>query len=82
VLTPRWRKSSHSYDREYCVEVAFARACGESGYCVEVGRCSCSGGEVKMRDSKDPDGPVLSFTPAVFERFVADVKLGRFDAAP
>ncbi len=35
-----------------------------------------------MRDSKDPDGPVLAFTPAEWEAFVLGVKDGEFDIAP
>ena len=34
-----------------------------------------------MRDSKDPDGPVLAFTAAEWEAFVAGVKDGEFDLA-
>jgi hypothetical protein len=38
--------------------------------CVEI----ATGGEaVHVRDSKDPDGPVLTFTIAGWRRFVADV---------
>jgi hypothetical protein len=32
-----------------------------------------------MRDTKDPDGPVLAFTAAEWEAFVAGVKDGEFD---
>ncbi|MEV6149784.1 DUF397 domain-containing protein [Nonomuraea sp. NPDC052129] len=32
-----------------------------------------------MRDSKDPDGPVLSFTPDEWRAFTAGVKDGEFD---
>jgi hypothetical protein len=34
-----------------------------------------------MRDSDDPDGPVLAFTAAEWEAFVAGVKDGEFDLA-
>lgn len=36
----------------------------EAGSCVEVRR---SGDEIQVRDSKDPDGPVLSWTPGEWE---------------
>lgn len=47
------------------------------GSCVEVAFCAC--GETKLRDSKDPDGPVLTFTPAEWNAFWRGVKDGEFD---
>jgi Domain of unknown function (DUF397) len=46
--------------------------------CVEVGFTVT---EVHLRDSKDPDGPVLRFTPQEWEAFIAGVKDGQFDLA-
>jgi hypothetical protein len=37
------------------------------------------GDAVDVRDSKNPDGPVLSFGPDEWAMFVAGVKLGEFD---
>jgi hypothetical protein len=37
------------------------------------------GDEVRVRDSKDPDGPVLKFTGPEWDAFVAGVKDGEFD---
>jgi hypothetical protein len=42
-----------------------------SGACVEV---ATGGGSAHMRDSHDPDGPVLTFPIDVFRDFIADVK--------
>jgi hypothetical protein len=42
------------------------------GACVEVARNLP--GIVAVRDSKDPDGPALIFTPADWEAFAAGVK--------
>lgn len=42
------------------------------GNCVEVARNLP--GVVAVRDSKDPDGPALIFTPADWETFTAAVK--------
>lgn len=42
------------------------------GNCVEVARNLP--GIVAVRDSKDPDGPALIFTPADWEAFTAAVK--------
>jgi hypothetical protein len=58
-----WRKSSYS---------------GSSGgNCVEVAQFPASA--IAMRDSKDPDGPQLVFTPDEWQAFVAGVKAGEFD---
>jgi hypothetical protein len=45
----------------------------ESGTCVEV--ASIDGG-VAIRDSKQPDGPILRFTRAEWDAFVAGVRAG------
>lgn len=69
-------KSSHS-GPSGCVEMAFVTSshCTQ-GDCVEVGR---DGGEYRLRDSKNPDGPHLTFTPAAMTAFLAGVKAGTFD---
>ena len=44
--------------------------------CVEV----CFVGEtIPVRNSRDPEGPVLVFTAREWDAFVAGVKLGEFD---
>lgn len=53
-----WRKST--------------RSGGNGGDCVEV--ATNLPGVVAVRDSKDPDGPVLAFTPATWTAFVAAAK--------
>ncbi|MEV7008763.1 DUF397 domain-containing protein [Streptosporangium sp. NPDC051022] len=58
-----WRKSSHS---------------GNGGAdCVEV--ADNLPGVVAVRDSKDPHGPVLSFSPDGWRGFVGGIKGGEFD---
>lgn len=42
------------------------------GNCVQVARNLP--GAVTVRDSKDPDGPALIFTPADWEAFTAGIK--------
>jgi hypothetical protein len=44
--------------------------------CVEV---RFQGDRVPVRNSRDPDGPVLVFTASEWDAFVAGVKLGEFD---
>ena len=48
-----------------------------NGNCVEV--ASLPGGEIGVRDGKDPDGPVLTFTPGQWGAFVGRARLGEFD---
>jgi hypothetical protein len=72
-----WRKS-RDCESGACVEVAFAKSTRSSSTnCVEVGPCDC--GEVRVRDSKDPNGPVLTFTADEWTAFTAGVRAGEFD---
>jgi uncharacterized protein DUF397 len=48
-----------------------------SGNCVLVSRSPL--GIVAVRDSKDHHGPILEFSPAEWEAFIAGVKDGEFD---
>lgn len=50
-----------------------------NGQCVEV---DAAGGDVKVRDSKNPGGPALTFTRAEWRAFTAGVKDGEFDLPP
>lgn len=47
------------------------------GNCVEVAKLP--DGDRAVRDSKDPSGPALIFTPAEWAAFTADVRNGEFD---
>lgn len=58
-----WRKSSFSN--------------GTGGNCVEV--ADLADGHRAVRDSKNPTGPVLIFTPAEWAAFTAGVRDGEFD---
>jgi hypothetical protein len=48
---------------------------GDEGNCVEV--ADLSAGRA-VRDSKDPAGPVLSFTTAAWSAFTAGARAGDF----
>src|SRR3954468_1502493 len=71
-----WQKSSYSGgDGGNCLEVAHWRkstySAGDGGDCLEV-----ADGEsefVPVRDSKNPDGPVLVFPAAAWSAFIDDV---------
>lgn len=69
-----WRKSSYC-ESGACVEVAWRKSSysSDTANCVEVAPVADA---VLLRDSKDPDGPVLTFTPAAWGAFVAGVRSG------
>jgi hypothetical protein len=48
-----------------------------NGNCVEV--ASLPGSKIGIRDSKDADGPVLTFTPDEWNAFLGGVRNGEFD---
>ncbi|NNH75101.1 DUF397 domain-containing protein [Nocardia uniformis] len=48
-----------------------------TGECVEAAHLA--GGHVGVRDSKNPDGPALIFTPGEWDAFVAGVQDREFD---
>lgn len=57
-----WRRSSRSYGAGECVEVAAGR--GEREY-------------IDVRDSKNPRGSVLRFTPAEWSTFTTAIRAGQ-----
>ncbi len=63
----QWVKSSYSN--------------GNGGGCIEWAPGFAATGAVPVRDSKDPDGPALTFTAEAWRAFVADVKTGAFPTA-
>ncbi|WP_078901061.1 DUF397 domain-containing protein [Actinacidiphila yeochonensis] len=62
----RWRKSSYSNGEP-------------GGACVEV--AGGVPGIVPVRDSKDPHGPVLAFTPTEWNAFLSAVRKGELPTA-
>jgi Domain of unknown function (DUF397) len=68
-----WRKAALSAVGDHCVEVTVT---------TDTSRWPHKAGSEKlylMRDSKNPDGPVLAFTPEEWEAFTLGVKDGEFD---
>jgi len=47
-----------------------------NGACIEIASVP---GKIAVRDSKDPSGPVLVYTPAEFGAFLDGAKKGEFD---
>lgn len=57
-----------------------SRFCNGASACVEVRPpCEETGGMWQMRDSKDPDGAVLSFTEEEMDAFKAGVRDEEFE---
>lgn len=54
-----------------------ATASAAEGQCVEVARNLP--GKVLVRDSKNPNGPVLAFTPGEWTAFLDGAGKGEFD---
>jgi hypothetical protein len=52
------------------------RSGGNGGNCVEAASLRSV---VAVRDSKDPQGPSLTFSPEDWQSFTASVKAGRHD---
>ena len=75
-----WIRSSACHSSTCCVEVSFRKSSfsGNNGQCVEVAQ-HCD--EVLVRDSKDPDGPVLRFDRGEWVAFLGGVRGGEFDVA-
>jgi hypothetical protein len=78
-----WRKSSYSGDNGgQCVEIGTWHKSSYStqngGECVEV-RETGRGHVIAVRDSKDPEGPVLAFGSGEWQSFTDQVKAGAFD---
>ncbi|MGW2545403.1 DUF397 domain-containing protein [Kitasatospora sp. NPDC001574] len=48
----------------------------EDSYCVEVAGLPH---EIRVRDSKDPDGPQLSFPPVAWSAFLDQIRRDTFD---
>lgn len=76
-----WRKSSLS-GQGNCVEIGIwskSTFSASNGSCVEV--AGAQDGDVLVRDTKLGEAsPVLRFTPAEWDAFVAGTKAGEFDA--
>jgi hypothetical protein len=53
-----------------------AQYSGSNGQCVEI---ASAAGRVAIRDSKDPDGPILLYTTGEFKAFLHGARNGEFD---
>ncbi|WP_205718655.1 DUF397 domain-containing protein [Actinomadura sp. WMMA1423] len=79
-----WRKSSHSgHEGGDCIEVAelwrrSSYSDHSGGECVEVADLPPV---VGVRDSKDPEGPKLTFSVAAWAAFTRSVKDNEHDLA-
>jgi hypothetical protein len=69
--------TAHGIDLSRAVWAKSSYSGGNGGQCVEV--AANLDGIVAVRDSKDPHGPALIFTPGEWRTFAAGVKSGEFD---
>jgi hypothetical protein len=53
-----------------------AQYSGSNGQCVEIASVV---DKIAIRDSKDPDGPILVYTPGEFKAFLHGAQNGEFD---
>jgi uncharacterized protein DUF397 len=67
------RRSSHCHGSADCVEITVTTDTSRWPHKADCDKLYL------MRDTKNPDGPVLAFTPAEWEAFVLGVKDGEFD---
>lgn len=51
-----------------------------AGNCVEVTGLACD--MIRVRDSKNPRGSILNFTPGEWDAFIGGVRNGEFDRKP
>ncbi|MFJ6213780.1 DUF397 domain-containing protein [Streptomyces sp. NPDC092296] len=63
--SPHWFKSSYSDNGGQCIQVA--------------ANLATTHGLVPIRDSKDPNGPVLNFPTPSFAAFITSIKAGEFN---
>lgn len=52
---------------------------GQNGSCIQV--AANLPGIIAIRDSKNPDGPKLTFAPEEWQRFAACIRTGRYGNA-
>jgi hypothetical protein len=68
-----------SHEPEPVLEWRKSTVSTTNGSCVQL--APLPGGGVAVRDSKDPDGPVLRFTEREWTAFVAALENGEFNFA-
>lgn len=71
-MTEDWSTSSYSGYNGDCVQARFRKSShSANGNCTEV---RMADGRVQVRDSKNPAGPVLTFTRDEWEAFTAGIR--------
>ena len=70
------RKISLSASERASLSWLKARSSTANGHCIEIASAT---GNIAIRDSKDPNGPILVYTPAEFRAFLDGAQKGEFD---
>jgi hypothetical protein len=74
--------SAHNLDPDDLSRVQWrvsSRSTNGGGNCVEAGPLNDGTGRVVLRHSQHPDGPVIIYTGAEWDAFVAGAKDNEFD---
>ena len=74
--TAKIRKKTLSASERESLSWLRARSSTANGHCVEI---SSASGNIAIRDSKDPDGPILVCTTSEFRVFLDAARNGEFD---
>lgn len=77
-LNQGWARSGRCDSAASCVEAQWVRSsfCHTSSCCVEVAQ---DHDEILVRNSQNPDGPILRFSPEEWKTFLAGARDGDFD---
>lgn len=74
---PKSRKITLSASERGSLAWLKARSSTANGHCVEIASAL---GNIAVRDSKDPYGPILVYTPSEFRAFLEGARNGEFDS--
>jgi uncharacterized protein DUF397 len=74
--TVRTGKTTLSETERAALAWVKAQSSSHNGQCIEIAETA---GRIAIRDSKDPDGPILIYTPGEFGAFLNGARNGEFD---
>ncbi|WP_328468615.1 DUF397 domain-containing protein [Streptomyces sp. NBC_00448] len=73
---------SHTADTTSTAWIKSSYSGGEGGNCVEWAPSHIAAHDtVPVRDSKNPDGPALAFTPSAWTAFITAIRTGELPTA-
>ncbi|MFI5749108.1 DUF397 domain-containing protein [Streptomyces sp. NPDC051644] len=78
-MTTKHGRAHMAPEFEGAVWMKPSRSGGSEGQCFECADVTRTHSGFAVRDSKNPDGPALLFTPEVFSGFIAAVSRNEFN---